>query len=103
MTSWDIAISGFPRTVAQGQALYDKDPVDLVISLNIPFEVIIDRIKGRWVHIGSGRVYHNEFNPPKVPVSLCHVHILVVDPDPPGNPSVSNFDMFCIILFCFVF
>ena len=60
---------GFPRTVPQAEALYEQMPVDVVINLNVPFEVIIDRIRGRWVHLASGRIYHTEFNPPNVSVS----------------------------------
>ncbi|XP_033737992.1 GTP:AMP phosphotransferase AK3, mitochondrial-like isoform X1 [Pecten maximus] len=62
--SW--MLDGFPRTVPQAKALYKDKPVDLVLNLNVPFEVIIDRIKGRWTHAPSGRIYHTEFNPPKV-------------------------------------
>ncbi|KAK3089359.1 hypothetical protein FSP39_003015 [Pinctada imbricata] len=62
--SW--LLDGFPRTVPQAQALHTKEPADVVINLNVPFEVIIDRIKGRWTHAPSGRIYHTEFNPPKV-------------------------------------
>lgn len=43
--------------------------LNLVLSLEVPDDVIIDRIKGRWTHLASGRIYHTEFNPPKVPVS----------------------------------
>jgi len=39
--------------------------LDVVLNLDVPFHVIIDRITGRWIHVASGRVYHNEFNPPK--------------------------------------
>lgn len=63
--SW--LLDGFPRTVAQAIDLHKSEPVNMVISLNVPFEVIIDRIKGRWTHLPSGRVYNTEFNPPKTP------------------------------------
>ena len=56
---------GFPRTVPQANALYKREPLDIVINLNVPFKVIIERIKGRWTHMPSGRIYHTEFNPPK--------------------------------------
>jgi len=64
-SSW--LLDGFPRTVPQAEALFKLEPVETVINMNIPFEVIINRIKGRRVHPASGRVYHLEFNPPKVP------------------------------------
>ncbi|XP_046357967.2 GTP:AMP phosphotransferase AK3, mitochondrial-like isoform X1 [Haliotis rufescens] len=60
--SW--LLDGFPRTVAQAKEVLDRGPIDAVINLNVPFEVIIDRIKGRWTHPASGRIYHTEFNPP---------------------------------------
>ena len=59
---------GFPRTIPQAQALDDKGvDVDLVIEIDVPDEVIIGRMSGRRVHLGSGRNYHIEFNPSKVP------------------------------------
>ncbi|XP_067679000.1 GTP:AMP phosphotransferase AK3, mitochondrial-like [Haliotis asinina] len=60
--SW--LLDGFPRTVVQAKELLERGPIDSVINLNVPFEVIIDRIKGRWTHEASGRIYHTEFNPP---------------------------------------
>lgn len=63
--SW--LLDGFPRTIAQAEALTKVQPIDLAINLNVPFEVIIDRVKGRWIHVPSGRVYNEEFNAPKFP------------------------------------
>ena len=37
------------------------------MSLKTPFEAILERIAGRWVHAPSGRVYNTTFNAPKVP------------------------------------
>lgn len=59
-------LDGFPRTVAQANALWEVQPVDVVLNLVVPFEVIIDRVKNRWVHLASGRVYNIGFNTPKV-------------------------------------
>ncbi|KOB68840.1 GTP:AMP phosphotransferase, mitochondrial [Operophtera brumata] len=59
-------LDGFPRTVAQANALWKVQPVDVVLNLVVPFEVIIDRVKNRWVHLASGRVYNIGFNTPKV-------------------------------------
>ncbi|SAM09166.1 hypothetical protein [Absidia glauca] len=64
-------LDGFPRTVKQAQAL-DKtldrlmQPLNLVINLEVPEEVILGRIMDRWVHIPSGRVYNLSYNPPRV-------------------------------------
>lgn len=69
---------GFPRTVEQAKSLIRDQPIDIVVNLRVPFEVIIDRIKGRWTHLASGRIYHTEFNPPKVPVSNIFKNFLSV-------------------------
>uniref|UniRef100_A0ABM5G873 Adenylate kinase 4, mitochondrial isoform X2 n=1 Tax=Pogona vitticeps TaxID=103695 RepID=A0ABM5G873_9SAUR len=60
------ANSGFPRTLGQAEALDRICELDLVISLNIPFETLKDRLSARWIHPASGRVYNMEFNPPQV-------------------------------------
>ena len=58
---------GFPRTVKQADAMKDSGVVvDYVLEIDVPDESIIERMDGRRVHPGSGRVYHVKFNPPKV-------------------------------------
>ncbi|XP_037070508.1 GTP:AMP phosphotransferase AK3, mitochondrial-like isoform X2 [Pollicipes pollicipes] len=64
-SSW--LLDGFPRTRSQAESLHRVQPLDTVISLNVPFQVIIDRIKDRWVHLPSGRIYNTLFEPPKQP------------------------------------
>lgn len=59
-------LDGFPRTIGQAEALWKVQPVNVVLNLDVPFDVIIDRIKSRWVHLPSGRVYNIGFNSPKV-------------------------------------
>ena len=39
-------LDGFPRTQPQAKALQNQAPVNVVINLDVPFETIIDRIKG---------------------------------------------------------
>lgn len=59
-------LDGFPRTIPQADAMKDADiNVDHVIEFDVDDEVIVDRMAGRRVHPGSGRVYHVVFNPPK--------------------------------------
>jgi len=58
---------GFPRTIVQAQALGAAGvAIDFVVEISVPDEEIVRRMSGRRVHPGSGRVYHVEFNPPKV-------------------------------------
>lgn len=64
-TSW--LLDGFPRTVAQAEALDAVCDVDSVINLDVPFQTIRERLTSRWVHLPSGRVYNVDFNPPKKP------------------------------------
>ena len=59
---------GFPRTVPQAEAMRDSGvDLDYVIEIDVDENEIIQRMSGRRVHAGSGRVYHVKFNPPKVP------------------------------------
>lgn len=62
--SW--LLDGFPRTIAQAEYLWNFQPVESVINLHVPHDVIIERVKDRWVHLQSGRVYNLHFNKPKV-------------------------------------
>ena len=58
---------GFPRTIAQADALKDAGiKVDYVLEIDVPDQAIVERMSGRRSHPGSGRVYHVTFNPPKV-------------------------------------
>ncbi len=58
---------GFPRTLAQAEAMKTAGiGVDFVVEIDVPDDVIVARMAGRRVHLGSGRSYHIEYNPPKV-------------------------------------
>ncbi|XP_025895482.1 GTP:AMP phosphotransferase AK3, mitochondrial [Nothoprocta perdicaria] len=62
---YDWLLDGFPRTVAQAEALDKQCQIDTVIDLDVPFETIKYRLTARWIHPASGRVYNLEFSPPK--------------------------------------
>lgn len=64
-------LDGFPRTVPQAKMLDEMlgkkgVAVDNVLDFQIPDEVLVERIEGRWIHAASGRSYHTKFSPPKV-------------------------------------
>lgn len=64
-------LDGFPRTVSQGKLLDSHlrkqgYPLNLVVNLDVPDEVILSRISDRWVHLPSGRVYNLSYNRPRV-------------------------------------
>ena len=58
---------GFPRTIPQAEALREAGvALDHVVEIAVEDEEIVKRLSGRRVHPASGRVYHIEYNPPKV-------------------------------------
>ncbi|KAJ3275215.1 adenylate kinase [Terramyces sp. JEL0728] len=65
-------LDGFPRTVPQAEKLdsmlaANKQKIDTAVELVIDDSLLVSRITGRLIHPASGRSYHKEFNPPKVP------------------------------------
>jgi adenylate kinase len=65
-------LDGFPRTVVQAEKLDDmldsrKEGLQHAIELSIDDALLVARITGRLIHPSSGRSYHVEFNPPKIP------------------------------------
>jgi adenylate kinase len=58
---------GFPRTLPQAEMMKKAGVgIDYVLEIDVPDEVILERISGRRIHPPSGRTYHVKFNPPKV-------------------------------------
>jgi adenylate kinase len=57
---------GFPRTIPQADAMKAAGVMlDVVIEIDVPDTVIIERVTGRRSHLSSGRTYHVKFNPPQ--------------------------------------
>ena len=48
--------------------LAEERALDKVVEFDIDDELLVRRVEGRLVHKASGRTYHTEFNPPKVPM-----------------------------------
>ena len=60
-------LDGFPRTIPQAEALKDQGIViDYVVEIAVEDEEIVHRLSGRRVHEGSGRIYHEKYDPPKM-------------------------------------
>lgn len=76
-------LDGFPRTIPQAQALDEAGvSIDEVVALDVDDEEIVNRLSGRRVHEASGRIYHVEYNPPKV----------AGQDDPTGEPLIQRQD-----------
>lgn len=64
-------LDGFPRTVAQAEALTQMlaeftGRVNAVPYINVAEEVLVERLTGRWTCRAEGHVFHEKFSPPKV-------------------------------------
>lgn len=80
-------LDGYPRTVAQATALDEMlarrgRKIDYVLNLEVPTEVLVDRLSGRLSCPKDGSVYHLRANPPKRP-GIC---------DKDGTPLVQRPD-----------
>jgi len=63
-------LDGFPRTIAQAEALKEtledqEDKIDFAIHVDVPKEILIERLTGRRVCPSCGATYHVTYNPPK--------------------------------------
>jgi len=59
-------LDGFPRTIAQADALAKMKNVDKVVNFVLDRQQIVARLSGRRVCKSTGRTYHILYNPPKV-------------------------------------
>jgi adenylate kinase len=65
-----FVLDGFPRTVKQAEALDEvlfelEQGLDKVVSLEVPQEVIVQRLTGRIGCTKCGEIYHSKNKPPK--------------------------------------
>lgn len=59
-------LDGFPRSQAQAKALEDAGiQADCFIFLNVPDEVLVERVVGRRTDPETGKIYHMKFSPPE--------------------------------------
>lgn len=56
-------LDGFPRTVGQAQALSAFATIDVAVDLDVPEDVVIERISTRRVCSSCGRIYSTEQPP----------------------------------------
>ena len=51
-------LDGFPRTIAQADALSDLTGIDMAVNIDVPDAVLVERISGRRMCPGCGAGYH---------------------------------------------
>ncbi|KAH0543960.1 hypothetical protein GP486_008537 [Trichoglossum hirsutum] len=64
--SSSFILDGFPRTARQASRLDSTIDMNLVVNIKTPLPALLERIRSRWIHAPSGRVYNTSFNPPRV-------------------------------------
>ena len=70
-------LDGFPRTIPQAEALRQLlaklgEKLDCALELNIPTDVIIDRLTTRRTCVKCGKIYNVKYKPPQVE-GICDV------------------------------
>src|ERR1041384_4393698 len=75
-TNFGFILDGFPRSLAQAQALdkmleAEKKPVDKAILLDVKFENLLKRITGRRACEKCGHLYNVYYSPPKKKEGFC--------------------------------
>ncbi len=74
-SSEGIILDGFPRTIAQAEKLdaslaQSGRQIDHVIYLEVPRELLFERLSGRYICRAHGHVWNIKTKPPKVP-GIC--------------------------------
>ena len=72
-----VILDGFPRTVAQEQALEEGlqqvgKQIDLAVYLDVPREELLTRLSGRYICRANQHVYNINTRPPKTP-GVCDI------------------------------
>eukprot|EP01129_Flabellula_baltica_P003642 TRINITY_DN1339_c0_g2_i1.p1 TRINITY_DN1339_c0_g2~~TRINITY_DN1339_c0_g2_i1.p1 ORF type:complete len:210 (-),score=60.13 TRINITY_DN1339_c0_g2_i1:14-643(-) len=58
-------LDGFPRTPVQAKALQDSGiQIDKMVLIEVPDDILYERITGRRLDKDTGKIYHVKFNPP---------------------------------------
>lgn len=79
-------LDGFPRTVAQAEALAEMGvELEAVLNIQVPDEEVIKRLSGRRSCPECGAVYHVDFSPPSTEgvCDKCGTDLIQRDDDKP--------------------
>lgn len=75
-------LDGFPRTIAQAEALDKVARIDLAINIDVPFETIVSRLGGRRVCV-CGETYHVSMLNGETTCKRCGKELFIRDDDKP--------------------
>lgn len=75
-------LDGFPRTLAQAEALDKVARIDLAINIDVPFETIVSRLGGRRVCV-CGETYHVSMLNGETTCKRCGKELFIRDDDKP--------------------
>lgn len=73
-------LDGFPRTIPQAEALDKVTKIDMAINIDVPFEIIEERLTGRRVCI-CGATYHTSTLAGKDTCQACGEKLFIRDDD----------------------
>ena len=70
-----FVLDGFPRTVPQAQSLQEMlgrvgRPLDVVVQIDVPRELLVERATLRRMDKQTGQIYHLKYNPPPTGVEV---------------------------------
>lgn len=89
-TTKGYVLDGFPRTIPQAEALTEalkgkNEEIDYAVNVEVPDEVIVNRMSGRRACLACGGTYHVQFNPTKVDgiCDACGGELILRDDDKP--------------------
>ncbi|HEV2654957.1 MAG TPA: adenylate kinase [Ktedonobacteraceae bacterium] len=95
-----VLLDGFPRTIAQAQALDEglqeiERSITCALYLKVPRETLLRRLSGRYICRAHQHVYNVNTNPPRVP-GICDVDgsELYQRPDDRGEAVQKRLDIF---------
>ncbi|MDC9714716.1 MAG: adenylate kinase [Gammaproteobacteria bacterium] len=88
-------LDGFPRTIPQAEALrtlLEKmgEKLDAAVEIDVPRDVILDRLTTRRTCTGCGEIYNVKSNPPKVEGICDKCGEPVVQRDDETEEAISN-------------
>ena len=86
-------LDGFPRTKSQANSLSNAGMVpDCFLLLDVPEEVLVERVTGRRTDPETGKIYHLKFNPP--PQDETIINRLVQRSDDTAEKIVTRYQEF---------